>query len=48
MGVSSTVLYEALPFKCQVFTLKLSGHEKLLNLINSKLVYLVKTTNEIS
>ena len=48
MGISSTVLYEALPFKCQVFVLKLSGHEKLLNLINLKLVYLVKTTNEIS
>ena len=47
MGVSSTVLYEALAFKCKVFILNEPGSERLSKLINLKLAFLIKSIDNI-
>jgi len=47
LGVSSTALYEALAFNCQVFVLKENTYESLNKLIKRNLVYLIKSSNEV-
>jgi hypothetical protein len=46
LGVSSTVLYEALAFNCSIFVLKIHGYERLKRLISLKLVNLISNVQE--
>lgn len=47
IGVSSTVLYEALAFKCNVFILNEPGSERLSKLVNLKHAFLIKSIETI-
>jgi len=48
IGVSSTVLYEALAFNCKVFVFKAPGYERLTKLLNFDLIHLYKSTKNIN
>jgi hypothetical protein len=48
LGVNSTVLYEAIAFKCKVFVLKEPGFEKVNKLINLNFAHLIDTVDDIN
>lgn len=46
LGISSTALYEALAFKCKVFSLKDTTHEFILRLEKKKMINLVSSVDD--
>jgi hypothetical protein len=48
LGVNSTVLYEAIAFKCKVFVLKVPGFEKINKLIDLNFAHLIDTADNVN
>ena len=46
LGISSTVLYEAIAFKCRVFILKEPSYEKTFKLLKLKFAHLIHSTQD--